>query len=585
MNQENKKLNLSHPKDVSDKLGTWLRNTIDLANSHSFNEIASGLQTLDEHRQMPVFRLVFAGEFNRGKSTLINRLLKRDLLPVGVLPTTATITYVKAGSEEVMKIEKDDGQQESLPLTEESWDDLVISETDIKQSQDFPIVNVFVENDWLRELDAELIDTPGAGDLRDYHTAVISDILNQCDAAVLLISANAPFSLTERTFLEEQIIGEHHIPRIMTVVSHLDTLSEKDKVPVLESVRSKVRRISPQISVLPSYPIDSNTDDVKVLDDIKSQIELLISKADRNAWRSQQIAYSVIDYLQQIITMGQTAIKTMEMEVAEQEEELQKAHDNVRKAGLKWEQIELDFDQRRIALAKNLRQKIMATSSNLLEQIHYDLSRTSDPKTWWEKDLPFRLKRDLMTVGRNIESFAINHLSRDFEWLQKQVITTFQTGFNSQLPSWQKASDPDLELQEVSLSDVQRLKLFTRIGSGAATIAGYMLFGPLGMAISIGAGVMGEYMLREHTKQQQSELKRHVTRSIERTLEEYGNLVSNRLDKLYAQLLQDIKQNHNQWLKTKYQAIEASRKHANVESWNKLIDEATTLKNTILGEL
>jgi ribosome biogenesis GTPase A len=45
----------------------------------------------------PTFSVAVAGEFSRGKSTLINRLLGADLLPVGDLPTTALLTHVRHG--------------------------------------------------------------------------------------------------------------------------------------------------------------------------------------------------------------------------------------------------------------------------------------------------------------------------------------------------------------------------------------------------------------------------------------------------------------------------------------------------------
>src|SRR5579871_4213508 len=45
------------------------------------------------------FTLLVLGEFKRGKSTLINRLLGADVLPVGAAPTTAVVTRVAYGEE------------------------------------------------------------------------------------------------------------------------------------------------------------------------------------------------------------------------------------------------------------------------------------------------------------------------------------------------------------------------------------------------------------------------------------------------------------------------------------------------------
>src|SRR5438067_11667706 len=55
-------------------------------------------QTLDAERKRRLeeerFHLVVVGEFNRGKSSIINALLGGPVLPVGILPTTAALTLI-----------------------------------------------------------------------------------------------------------------------------------------------------------------------------------------------------------------------------------------------------------------------------------------------------------------------------------------------------------------------------------------------------------------------------------------------------------------------------------------------------------
>jgi hypothetical protein len=51
------------------------------------------------------------GEFKRGKSSLINALVGREVLPVGVLPLTSVPTVLERG-EEGQVVEFADGRQE-----------------------------------------------------------------------------------------------------------------------------------------------------------------------------------------------------------------------------------------------------------------------------------------------------------------------------------------------------------------------------------------------------------------------------------------------------------------------------------------
>ena len=58
--------------------------------------VKKALQHLDEF-----CLLSFAGEFNSGKSTLINSLLDADVVDTGVVPTTAAITLIKKRKSEM----------------------------------------------------------------------------------------------------------------------------------------------------------------------------------------------------------------------------------------------------------------------------------------------------------------------------------------------------------------------------------------------------------------------------------------------------------------------------------------------------
>ncbi len=50
------------------------------------------------------FRVAVVGEFSRGKSTLINALLGRDVLATNFLPNTATRTVLKYGKPERFRV-------------------------------------------------------------------------------------------------------------------------------------------------------------------------------------------------------------------------------------------------------------------------------------------------------------------------------------------------------------------------------------------------------------------------------------------------------------------------------------------------
>ena len=56
------------------------------------------------------FSVAIVGEFKRGKSTLINALLEKDVLPTDVVPTTATLNKVAYSVTPFVRIEYNDGK-------------------------------------------------------------------------------------------------------------------------------------------------------------------------------------------------------------------------------------------------------------------------------------------------------------------------------------------------------------------------------------------------------------------------------------------------------------------------------------------
>ena len=68
------------------------------------------LPKLDEER----FSLVVLGEFNHGKSTFINALLGKPILPTGITPTTAVLSHLRHGSKLGAELVFDSGARKPL---------------------------------------------------------------------------------------------------------------------------------------------------------------------------------------------------------------------------------------------------------------------------------------------------------------------------------------------------------------------------------------------------------------------------------------------------------------------------------------
>jgi len=140
-------------------------------------------------------RVLVAGEAKRGKSTLINALLGRAVLPAGVTPLTAVATTVRYGDDPHAEVRFADGHEEKQPLT--ALPDLVTERGNPGNRRHVAAVTVYLDAPVLAG-GVELVDTPGTGSVFAWDTAAAHEALETMDAAVFVLTADSPVSAAER---------------------------------------------------------------------------------------------------------------------------------------------------------------------------------------------------------------------------------------------------------------------------------------------------------------------------------------------------------------------------------------------------
>jgi hypothetical protein len=157
-------------------------------------QLASLRDRLTEAR----LRVLVVGEAKRGKSTLVNALLDRDVLPSGVTPLTAVTTTVRYGEDERAEVRFLDGHEEKHPLT--ALADLVTERGNPANRRRIAGVTVYLAAPVLAG-GVELVDTPGTGSVFEWDTQAAHEALPSMDTAVFVLTADPPVSATERDLL------------------------------------------------------------------------------------------------------------------------------------------------------------------------------------------------------------------------------------------------------------------------------------------------------------------------------------------------------------------------------------------------
>jgi len=173
--------------------------------------LAASIRQLDEF-----FLLVVVGEFNAGKSALINALLGQSILAEGVTPTTSRIHLLRHGD-----LLAHQNGEDGL--------DVITAPVDV-----------------LREI--HIVDTPGTNAILREHERLTAEFVPRSDLVLFVTSADRPFTETERGFLE---LIRNWGKKIVIVVNKVDILeSEREVDEVVAFVRDGARRllgISPEV--------------------------------------------------------------------------------------------------------------------------------------------------------------------------------------------------------------------------------------------------------------------------------------------------------------------------------------------------
>ena len=166
--------------------------------------IRNALAQLEE-----LFLMVVVGEFNAGKSAVINALLGEEFLPEGVVPTTSELILIRhsdaaeqPGADQGMAVRR-------LPVP------------------------------WLQEVN--LVDTPGTNAVIRQHQELTEHFVPRSDLVLFVTSADRPFSESERAFLQQiRDWGK----KIVIVVNKIELLTtEEEQREVLEFVRQNAHEL------------------------------------------------------------------------------------------------------------------------------------------------------------------------------------------------------------------------------------------------------------------------------------------------------------------------------------------------------
>jgi small GTP-binding protein len=220
-----------------DRVWGELRRLASLVGKHDLNP---AIDALAVERDRPLY-VAILGEFNAGKSTLINALLSTDVAPTGIRPTTATLHWVAWAPDPFARVVIRDSADRVV-----MHDDLKSTLDEIR-SEGGAVDRVFIYAPVERLKRIEILDTPGFNAPDTTHAEEARRGIEEAHVALWLLDATAPLKDSERQVIER--VAEAGVP-VQVLVNKRDRLAPAD----LEQVMTYVQRSLDQIGITSLRP-------------------------------------------------------------------------------------------------------------------------------------------------------------------------------------------------------------------------------------------------------------------------------------------------------------------------------------------
>ncbi len=230
-------MNFSEYNKAKDNLCKQIKQLQNIAERLQMEEQAAYLNNAQQRLQDEHFNLVVVGMFSRGKSTFVDALLGKRILPTSKKPTTAVISKITYGDVPKYVLHFKDSTMPDKELAEEEFSSLTAPKT-ADSTDEEQVKEALRQQDELDKIaeaeihyplaicrnGVDLVDTPGMNDVNRTRIELTYGYLQQSDAVIMLLAADQMLSVSEVEFLRERILSRQ-IKDVFYVINRKDTLA------------------------------------------------------------------------------------------------------------------------------------------------------------------------------------------------------------------------------------------------------------------------------------------------------------------------------------------------------------------------
>lgn len=201
------------------------------------------------------------GRFKAGKSSFLNHLLGREVLPVGVIPVTAVITEIGFGERDAAIVRFTGGGEAPIPISNLR---LYVTEAENPLNRKHADTVIVRLPQLARWPNLRFIDTPGLESVFAHNTEASLGWAPQVDIAVIAIGVDPPLSERDISLIEMLF---RYTPRVAVLLTKADLLDAAQLEEVIRYVCSQLAARFNQS--IPIYPYSTRSGSEKLKHDFE----------------------------------------------------------------------------------------------------------------------------------------------------------------------------------------------------------------------------------------------------------------------------------------------------------------------------
>ncbi len=208
----------------------------DLAQELGAEPVAQEARELAARVSEGRFYVACVGQFKRGKSTLLNALVGREVVPTGFVPVTAVPTVIRFDGIPHARVRMRDGFWLDVGLSD--LKEYVTEEFNPENKKAVEGAEVFVPSSLLSS-GMCFVDTPGLGSVFTGNSATTQAFIPHIDAALVVVGADPPIAGEELALVEA--IGKQVLDLIL-VINKADRTSDPERAAAVKFTREVLEK-------------------------------------------------------------------------------------------------------------------------------------------------------------------------------------------------------------------------------------------------------------------------------------------------------------------------------------------------------